>query len=141
MHFDLENGDYLHLAIVERGTAGVRYDCRVRAELRRGKFVGETDAWLDGPDVEGFLAELGAVAAKLKGNATLQSDDGFSLVLRLAPVDSLGHFLLEAKLGQREFIQSVEHRTSLSGAFAFDASALAGLHASTLNCFRELVDA
>lgn len=138
MHLDLENGDYLHLAIVERGTAGIRYDCRVRAELRCGKFVGETDAWLDGPDVEGFLAELGAVANQLKGTATLQSDDGFSFVLRLAPTDSLGHFLLEAKLGQRAFIKSVEHRTSVSGAFALDAGALARLHASALNCFCEV---
>lgn len=141
MHFDLDNGDYLHLAVVERGTAGIRYDCRVRAELRCGKFVGETNAWLDGPDVEGFLAELRAVADQLKGTATLQSDDCFSLVLRLAPTDSLGHFLLEAKLGQRAFIQSVEHRTSVSGAFALDASALAGIHASALNCFREVADA
>lgn len=141
MHFDLENGDYLHLAVVESGTAGVRYDCRVRAELRCGRFVGETDAWLDGPDVEGFLVELGAVAAQLKGVATLQSDDGFCLALHLAPVDSLGHFLLEAKLGQRTFIQSIEHRTSVSGTFAFEASALTSLHASTLNCFREVAGA
>ena len=141
MHFDLENGDYLHLAVVERGTVGVRYDCRVRAELRCGKFVGETNAWLDGPDVEGFLAELGAVPDQLKETATLQSDDGFSLMLRLAPTDSLGHFLLEVRLGQRAFIQSVEHRTSMSGAFALDASALAGLHVSALNCFREVADA
>jgi hypothetical protein len=141
MHFDLENGDYFHLAIVRRGTAGVRYDCQVRAELRCGKFVGETEAWLDGPDVEGFLAELEAVSAQLKGLATLQSDDSFSLKLRLAPVDSLGHFLLEAKLGQRTFIQSVEHRTSVSGTFAFDASALSSLHESALNCFREVANA
>jgi len=141
MHFDLENGDYLHLAVVERGTAGVRYDCRVRAELCCGKFVGETNAWLDGPDVEGFLAELGAVADQLKGTATLQSDDGFSLVLRFVSMDSLGHFLLEAKLGQRAFIQSVEHRAFVSGAFALDASSLAVLHASALNCFREVSDA
>lgn len=141
MNFDLENGDYIRLAVVERGTAGVRYDCRVRAQLRCGKFVGEIDAWLDGPDVESFLAELETVAAQLKGTATLQSDDAFSLVLRLAPTDSLGHFLLEARLGQRVFIQSVEHRNAVSGTFAFDANALTGLHASALNCFREVTDA
>ncbi|WP_319239491.1 hypothetical protein [uncultured Propionivibrio sp.] len=62
----------------------------MKAELRCGKFVGETFAWLDGPDVEGFLAEFEVVADQLKGTATLQSDDGFSLVLRLGPTDSLG---------------------------------------------------
>lgn len=141
MNFDLENGDYFHLAVVERGTAGVRYDCRVRAELHCGKFVGETNAWLDGPDVEGFLAELEIVAAQLNGTATLQSDDAFSLVLRLAPTDSLGHFLLEARLGQRMFILSVEHRNTVSGTFALDANALLGLNASALNCFREVMNA
>jgi hypothetical protein len=143
MKIEFDNGDFCRVTVVGPGTAGIPYDCRVRAELRQGDFFGQTEAYLDGPDVKGFLAELDKVWKSLKGEASLQSDDGERFRIRIAPVDSLGHFFIEAKVARRynqgrgEVSNFGEKLTSTSVYFRIESQMLNAIRETAIACFHE----
>jgi hypothetical protein len=79
--------------------------------------VQEVKAWLEWPDVEGFMNELEALMRDVKGEAKLyaMSPEDFQLVI--ANMDSLGHFGVSFAVGSTVFARNGQFRCGLRGGF------------------------
>ena len=127
MHFALPEGEYVLVEVVEPGTAGLAYDCKIRLGFQCSGITAAREAWCDSSDVSGFLNELESLSSTLQGSATLNSDDGRAIRLYVAPVDTLGHFVLEASVVRGRHFGGKYFESSATGAFALSTQQVSDL--------------
>jgi hypothetical protein len=84
--------------------------------------VSEVRAWLEWPDVQAFLSELGALVRDAKGEAKLfaMSPEDFELVV--ASLDSRGHFGVTFSIGSRLHSENGQFQCSLHGGLEVEYS-------------------
>jgi hypothetical protein len=124
MRIEFSSNDYLQVEVVAPGTAGIAYDCRLRASMRCGEFSGTSEAWADGGDVGHFIHQLRELGQTMKGRAALASDDGSSLIIEVVPINVRGHFALRATLAKGLTLSSKSFEASAAGAFEFESARL-----------------
>jgi hypothetical protein len=124
MRIEFSSNDYLQMEVVAPGTAGIAYDCRLRASMRCGGFSGTAEAWADGGDVGHFIHQLRELGQTMRGRAALASDDGSSLIIEVAPINVRGHFALTVTLAKSLLFSSKYFQTSAAGAFEFESARL-----------------
>jgi hypothetical protein len=124
MQLDFARNDYFRFEVVAPGTAGMAYDCKIAAAVRCGAFSGTVETWVDGTDVKGFITALNELNATLRGEAILTSDDGRSLTVHIAPLDSLGHYVLKVTMAEDIALGSKTYQSSAAGVFPIEAQAL-----------------
>lgn len=127
MRHEFPGGEFFALEVARAGTAGIAYDCQLRVGFSCAGLSGQVLAWCDGPDVEAFVDELAVVGRELKGEASLVSDDGRSLSIRLSPLDTLGHFVLRVQVGADRAFRQRHVEVSCSGAFQLDSQDMTAL--------------
>lgn len=125
--------EYLELQFAEsipqgRPSAG---DVRVSVAISIEGFAGQyQDVWLEKPQLEAFIAQLGALDASLQGKATLNSASPDEFTLNLHALDSLGHLGAEVALQRVRYDSQGNYRPlKVSGSFEFEPNQIAQLKA------------
>jgi len=100
-------------------------DLHVQVSAKVARYSAqEVRAWLEWPDVEAFIRELGALVRDVKGEAKLyaMSPEDFELVV--ASLDSRGHFGVRFAVGSKVHASNGQFECSLRGGFEVELSQL-----------------
>lgn len=109
---------------IQNGTVGIPYDCAIEVGLASEVSIGNTECWIDGTEMEGFLSELKSLRATLNGKASLSSESPGEFLLELEAIDSLGHFLITIEIGRSKFIYSNQMWASVKNSFPLASAEL-----------------
>ena len=141
MRIKLKEGSFLELGITGKGTTGVPYSCSLRATLVSDICGGNKEFYVDGDEAKTFMKDLNNVSASLKGFAELQSESPRDFTLRIAPVDSLGHFALSISIGHQFFIGSETFLASTANSFSVESQELERVCKQLVAFFKEVENA
>lgn len=129
MHFRTANGEFslklLH-ATPERSPSQPDLHVEISAIVPAYSAQG-VRAWLAGPNVQAFMAELSVVVRDIKGEAKLcaMSPEDFERVV--ASLDSRGHFGINFAVGSRLYTDNGQFRWGLRGGLEVELSQVEAL--------------
>ena len=123
------------------GTAGIPYDCQIEVYLKSEVSAGPTKFWVDGIDMESFLADLESLGTNLKGAVSLTSMSPGEFLLAIEPVDTLGHFVFKIEIGNRKYISSRWEWASAKNAFPLDSAEVQSICTKLISYFRAVFNA
>ncbi|MDD1794803.1 hypothetical protein LRP50_16835 [Enterovibrio sp. ZSDZ42] len=106
MKLEFNHKEYLEIRSSDHGTAGIGYDCQLTLGFQSEYVQGQTETWVDGPEMEQFIEQLRMVEKTLSGEATLSATSPDELLIELTPIDLLGHYSFKIKTGHRYFVHS-----------------------------------
>ncbi len=137
MRLELENSSFLELEVTNSGTAGIAYDCALRATLESDICGGNREFYVDGEDVSIFLKDLASISATLSGTAIIKSESPGDFSLKIEPVDRLGHFALTVSIGRQFYIGNKTFMALAANSFSLESQALETICKKLITFFKE----
>jgi hypothetical protein len=124
-------GGELRLALLHRrlqARASRSPDLHVRCHAKTALFsVDGSNAWLEWPDVQVFVAEPEALNRTLIGKAELAAMSPSDFMLTIENLDSKGHLGVSFTIGARTITDNGQFQSSVSGGFEVLPSELESL--------------